>query len=196
MLNPLHARTDARLTLTPTPLTPPYKPQIGQVYLEPGDPYGKVVSYLRHGEVILSTDFVQYAGQSWVRPSRLSWGCNDSDCAPNFKYSPVHGSCHFESYLLKRWPGLSGARAQVQHLVDESKQGLWVGEGPQEPFLGWSPCALQVRAINCSARGAMTPPSLRAALTPGNPCVSATLSLAAGQGFKWLWAEDEEQLAL
>jgi len=62
-----------------------------KVFKEPGDPYGEVVSHLRHSDEIVSTGFKNYAGQSWV-----------------------------------------------QHTVDESKQGLYKGETPKPPYVGWS----------------------------------------------------------
>lgn len=63
-----------------------------KVFDDAGDPYGEVLSFLRHGDVIECTDYVVFAGQSWI-----------------------------------------------QHLVDESKQGLYKGEEPKPPYTAWSP---------------------------------------------------------
>ena len=38
-----------------------------KVYENPGDPYCEVLSFLRHGDVIVATGFEAYAGQSWVQ---------------------------------------------------------------------------------------------------------------------------------
>lgn len=37
------------------------------VYSEPGDPYGKVLHHLRHGDEVVATDFMNFAGQTWVQ---------------------------------------------------------------------------------------------------------------------------------
>jgi len=63
-----------------------------KVYGEAGDPYGEVLSFLRHGDEIACTGYRNFAGQTWV-----------------------------------------------QHLVDESKRGLYKGDAPKEPYLAWSP---------------------------------------------------------
>jgi len=37
------------------------------VYSEPGDPYGNVLHHLRHGDEVVATDFMNFAGQTWVQ---------------------------------------------------------------------------------------------------------------------------------
>jgi len=37
------------------------------VYLEPGDPYGKVMHHLRHGDIIVALDFKNFQGQTWIQ---------------------------------------------------------------------------------------------------------------------------------
>lgn len=38
-----------------------------KVYAEPGDPYGEVLSFLRHGDEIFAVGYKEFAGQSWVQ---------------------------------------------------------------------------------------------------------------------------------
>lgn len=63
-----------------------------KVFAEPGDPYGKVISLLRHGDEIVCTGYRNFAGQTWI-----------------------------------------------EHMVDESERGLYLGDSPSEPYLAWSP---------------------------------------------------------
>ena len=42
----------------------------------------------------------------------------------------VVGSCRFKNFAGQTW---------VRHLVDESKRGLYKGESPRPPYIGWSP---------------------------------------------------------
>jgi len=72
----------------------------------------------------------------WVRQLYLVKG-KDDVVAYNHACASLALKCKFWK-LSARYRNFAG-QTWVQHLVDESKRGLYKGDEPKEPYLAWSP---------------------------------------------------------
>ena len=106
-----------------------------KVFAEPGDPYGDVLSLLRHGEVVVMTDFRDFAGQTWaeheVDEAARGLRREVEPRAPYIGWSPIDLTGH-------RWLEVVVTNAQDDTPTDHSEGGgdgnCGPGGGAQAPM--------------------------------------------------------------